>query len=222
MTDMPSFGILCAGKDIKELSLSVRCCSVVSEIMKNGGFSLSGYHTLIACDDSGSRKMCADKMYHLCRVCDVLLTIGCDGFSRDDIVPDVTEKLCEGDLAFFTSNLCGICNIGNYDKGKKRDLSQKFLPTRSRSGILRGRLVLNIRNDEDFIREILPNLLSAISFAISGLSGKDAAESKKLLCEFEMQFSKIRKDIGEDSACAKPCAGGERISQIKSYLKHKK
>lgn len=159
-------------------------------------------------------------MYHLCRFCDVLFTIGSDGFRKEDIVPDVVAKLCGDDLVFFTSNLCGLYNIGNYDKGKKRDVG-RFSPTRSRSGILRGCLVLNIRNEEDFIREVLPNLLPAISFAASGLSGKDAAESKKLLGEFEMQFADSRK-IQTALSQRTPRIKEQGIANILSYPKHKK
>lgn len=222
MTDMPSFGILCCGKDIKELALSVKCCTRVSGIMKGGGFSLSGYHTLISSDSAESRKLCADKMYHLCRVCDVLLTIGCDGFSRDDIVPEVMSKLCGEDLVFFTSNLCGLSSIGNYDKGRKRDVRKKFIPTRSRSGILRETLVLNIRNDENFIYDVLPGLLPAISFACSGLCGKDADESRKFLCEFETQFLKKGNACFPEDSKSDTMAENGRIVNMLPFSKHKK
>jgi molybdopterin biosynthesis enzyme MoaB len=185
MTDMPSFGVLCCGKDITELAEAVKCCDRITKIMKNGGFTLGGYHTAVAKKDGGEKeKMCGDKLYHLARLSDVLFTVGCDGFSCDDIIPDITMKLCESEVAFFTSNLCGLYNIGNYDKGKK----EAFLPSRSRAGILKNCLVLNIRSDCRFIDAVLPSLLPSLSFAVSGLCGKNAKDSCRLISEFEKLY----------------------------------
>ena len=176
MPDMPSFGILCCGKSIVELSRSVTCCSLITEIMKNGGFVLAGYHTAITEQNNAqSCKLCGEKLYHLAHSCDVLFTVGADGFHKDDIIPDITVKLCQSQAVFFTSNLCGAMHIGNYDKGRRKD---SFRPSRSTAGILGSCLVMNIRNDTAFISEVLPALLPSISFAASGLSGKNAKDSK--------------------------------------------
>lgn len=192
MTDMPSFGVLCCGKNIKELAESVRCCDHITKIMKNGGFALGGYHTAITKKDCGEKeKLCADKLYHLARLSDVLFTVGCDGFEADDIIPDITMKLCESEVVFFTSNLCGLYSIGNYDKGKKHSPA---VPSRSRAGILKNCLVLNIRNDVGFIDQVLPALLPSLSFAVSGLCGKDARDSKQLLLVFEKLYASHGKE----------------------------
>lgn len=176
MTDMPSFGILCCGKNITDLSRSVKCCSLITDIMKNGGFVLAGYHTAITENSNAAgKKLCGEKLYHLARSCDVLFTVGSDGFNKDDIIPDITVKLCQSQAVFFTSNLCGAMHIGNYDKGKRRS---DFPPSRSTAGILGNCLVMNIRNDTQFISAVLPSLLPSISFAASGLSGKNTTDSR--------------------------------------------
>lgn len=188
MTDMPSFGILCCGKDIKELAESVKCCGHITGIMKNGGFALGGYHTAITKKDGGEKeKICGEKLYRLARISDVLFTVGSDGFSPDDTVPDITMKLCGSEVVFFTSNLCGLYNIGNYDKGRRKD-ARAFPPSRSRAGILKNCLVLNIRNDIGFIDAVLPAILPSVSFAVSGLCGKNADDSKRLLISFEQLY----------------------------------
>ena len=121
MTDMPVFGILCCGKNIEDIALSVKCCSHITKIMKNGGYALGGYHTaLVKKGDDALTKLCCDKLYHLCRTCDAVFTVGADGFSSDDIVPDITLKICESDAVFFTQNLCGASSIANYDKTLRR------------------------------------------------------------------------------------------------------
>ena len=182
MTDMPVFGILCCGKDIAELAVSVKCCSYITKIMKNGGYSLGGYHTaLLKRGDDGLIKLCGDKLYHLCRTCDAVFTVGCDGFSPDDIIPDITIKLCESEAVFFTRQLCGVSDIGNYDKVHKGKMEKKmFSPSRSRAGILCNALVMNIRNDEDFIGKTISSMISPLSFAVEGLSGKSAESAKRI------------------------------------------
>lgn len=182
MTDMPVFGILCCGKDVDGLAESVKCCGYITKIMKDGGFALGGYHTAFARHgDSALEKLAGDKLYHLCRSCNIVFTVGSDGFSKDDIIPDITLKLCESEAVFFTSNLCGLYNIANYDKnsGAKKEKGS-FAPSRSRAGILGGCLVLNIRNDIGFISEVLPGLLPSISFASSCMCGRSAEENKKI------------------------------------------
>ena len=188
MTDMPVFGILCCGKDISELGQSVKCCGRITQIMKDSGYALGGYHTAITKrDDAGSGKMCADKLKHLCRTSDVVFTVGSDGFSKDDIIPDITMKICDSEEVFFTSNLCGLSNIGNYDKSNAGFKKEKgiFPPSRSKAGFLAGCLVLNIRNDMDFISSVLPGLIPSVSFAAACACGRDADESKKIQCSLE-------------------------------------
>ncbi len=181
MTDMPVFGILCCGKDIGELSESVKACGYITGFLKDGGFVLGGYHTaLVAKCDEKLSKMCENKLTHLCRACDVVFTVGCDGFAADDILPEITVKLCDSEAVFFTSNLCGISNISNYDAHNSKKRKTSFPPSRSRAGVLGKCLVLNIRNDLTFIKALLPPLIPSIAFAASCLSGKDANVCKKL------------------------------------------
>ena len=182
MTDMPVFGILCCGKDIEELAQSVKCCLHITNIMKNGGYALGGYHTaLVKKGDEALTALCCDKLYHLCRNCDAVFTVGADGFAHDDIIPDITLKICESEAVFFSQNLCGSANIGNYDSSNKSKKGKTvFPPSRSRAGVVSDSLVMNIRNDEDFITNTLNLLLPSITFAVEGLCGKNAEISKKI------------------------------------------
>lgn len=182
MTDIPVFGILCCGRDISALAQSVKCCNHITGIMKNGGFALGGYHTaLIKRNDEALIKLCGDKLYHLCRTCDAVFTVGADGFSPDDIMPEITMKICESEAIFFTTNLCGASRIANYDKGNKiKKGTVDFPPSKSRAGIACNCLVMNIRSDIDFITHTLNGLLPSMSFAVEGLCGKSAESSKAI------------------------------------------
>lgn len=195
MTDMPVFGILCCGGSIGALGESVRCCETITAIMKNGGYALGGYHTALTRREANecageftgksAARVCGEKLAHLCRACDVVFTVGADGFAPDDIIPDVTMKLCESEAVFFTCNLCGLWHIGNYDRRGGTSERAAFPPSKSRAGILNGCLVLNIRSDRDFISAVLPGLLPSITFAAEGLCGRDAKESRDVNAALE-------------------------------------
>lgn len=198
MTDMPVFGILCCGKDIADLSESVKACGYITSVLKDSGFMLGGYHTaLVAKSNEKLLKMCENKLSHLCRSCDVVFTVGCDGFSSDDVLPDITVKLCDSEAVFFTSNLCGLSNIANYDSQSSGKRKPSFPPSRSRAGILGSCLVLNTRHDLLFIKAVLPSILPSIAFATACLSGKDANICKKLneslkkYCDLPLRQRKI-------------------------------
>lgn len=201
MTDMPSFGILCCGRDLALLSRAVKCCGEVSTCLKDSGYTLCGYHTaLLSRTDRELVRLCREKLYHLSKSCDLVVTIGGDGFDPDDIIPELTVNLCDSEAVFFSTNLSGAGHIGNYDRNRRRipltlssdtssfpastreRSSEKafLLPSRSKAGCLGKSLILNLRCDEAFIRAVLPALLPSISFAVAGLSGRDPIRSKNL------------------------------------------
>ncbi len=181
MKDLLKFGVVCCGKNVKELSLAVKCCNLVTRILKEGGYNLGGYHTVITDhSDKAGMKMCSEKIFFLCKNCDIVFTIGSDGFDKDDIIPEITSKICETETAFFTSNLCGHASIGNYEHNRtKKGARKAYLPTRSRSGVCADALLMNLRCDEEFISDILPRLLPSVGFALQGLSGKSADDGKR-------------------------------------------
>ena len=189
MTDMPGLGILCCGRDLTELSRSVKCCSIVNAHLKESGYTLCGYHTaLLSRDDKEKMRLCREKLYHLCKTSDLVLTIGGDGFAPDDVIPELTANICDSEAVFFSINLSGVGSIGNYEQNRLQNSVHKgnkngYPPTRSRAGCCGNSLILNFRNDESFIETILPTLLPSISFAVAGLSGKDPEESRKTRAE---------------------------------------
>lgn len=190
MTDMPGFGILCAGKSVAELARSVQCGSTVTALLKQSGYEPSGYHTaLLSRNDKDKLRLCRDKLYHLTQTADLVVTVGGDGFSRDDVIPELTAALCEKEAVFFSLHLSGAGSIGNYEQNhlKKREHKQNkcaFSPSASRAGCCGSCLILNIRNDEAFIETVLPTILPSVSFAVAGISGKDPEESLRVKEDF--------------------------------------
>lgn len=207
MTDMPGFGILCCGRDIAELSKSVGCCSAVSTYLKESGYAPAGYHTaLLSRGDKEKLRLCREKLYHLCKTCDLVLTLGGDGFASDDVIPELTANICDSEAVFFSINLSGAGSIGNYEQNRVQNRVYKrnksvCTPTRSRAGCCGNSLILNFRNEISFIDTVLPTLLPSISFAVAGLSGKDPEESRKtrehleVLCD-EENGRKIASETG--------------------------
>lgn len=210
MTDMPGFGILCCGKDIPALSHSVKCCTYITELMKKSGYQLCGYHTAqLQRKNTDMLRLCKEKLFHLCRTCDLVFTVGGDSFDADDMIPDITLELCDSEAVFFTLNLSGAANIGNYERnGGRKGSRTEYPPSRSRAGLCGKSLVLNLRCDEDFLRSVLPGLLPSISFAVTGLSGKDPEDSR-------ITLEKL------NDLCERRNASGYDFTEFTSKLSHK-
>ncbi len=198
MTDMPKIGILCCGKNSEELSHSVFCSGSVTKIFKESGYLLGGYHTCITnASSKDSMKLCTEKLYHLCFCSDVVVTIGSDGFDKNDRIPEITEKLCEEKTEFFTSHLCGNSNISNYSSSfLHKKTPKKYMPTKGTSGICCGCLVLNIRADRDFISELLPTIMPMINFAVDGITQKNTANCLEIFEKMNRESEQIKKTFG--------------------------
>ena len=170
MSDPLKFGIMACGKTPRELSESIICSGYISEYLRARGYVPSGYHTFIAeKKDKEKVKLCGEKLYYLSRASDLVITVGADGFSKDDIIPEITSKICSREVNFFTCILCGY--ILDKVKGKYR-------PSGSRAGVCAGSLVLNMRCDREFVSEVLPIILPEIEIVMTEISGKNAVESK--------------------------------------------
>lgn len=179
MTDIPKAGFFCAGKTPFSLSCAIRCAYKMMEVLKNGGFDTGALHTEITEPYSESLMCRAEKtLLYMCNCCDLVITIGCDGFSLSDIMPDITEKLCAKKVSYFASVLCGSRRLvlnGNETCGGNGGYI--FCPSRASSGICGSALVMNFPSDIGFSACIAEALLPAIGFVIYNITGKSARNS---------------------------------------------
>ena len=179
MTDIPKAGFFCAGKTPLALSCAVRCAYKIMDVFKDGGFDTGAMHTEITEPYSESLMCRAEKtLVYMCNCCDLVITIGCDGFSLSDIMPDITEKLCTKKVPYFASVLCGSNKLvlrvkENY--GKKEEYI--FCPSRASAGIFGSTLVMNFPSDICLSVCLAETLFPAIGFAVYNISGKSARNS---------------------------------------------
>lgn len=186
MTDMPCAGFLCAGKTPFALSVSIHCAYKMMDMMKKAGFSVGACHTVVTepfC--SGKLETARKTLEHICCLCDVVITVGCDGFAVSDIMPDVSEELCEKNVPYFSAVLCG--------SAKTDDVM--LAPSRAYAGIFGRTLVLNFPGNVKAGTALISSLMPAVGFAVYSLSGKSArncAEFKKFL-DSSLDFHEVFK-----------------------------
>lgn len=112
MTDKPKTGFLCTGKNPLELSVSVHCAYKLMDILKCAGFATGSCYTEIFSDTTQKIiKHAAATLSHLCISNDLVITVGCEGFSTADIIPDITDAVCRKKVTYFSNVLCGSLKI---------------------------------------------------------------------------------------------------------------
>ena len=126
MTEAPKIGFLCTGKTPLELAISIHCQSKMSTVLKEAGYDVGGCYTEIF-DGSGPEKIkrAGKTLEYLCRSNQAVLTLGCEGFSAGDVIPELTDAVCTGSASYFTSVLCGA-------KELLADMPLGFSPANSR------------------------------------------------------------------------------------------
>lgn len=191
MTDIPMAGFLCSGKTPLALSVSVQCAYKMMDILKDNGFGIGACHTEIT--EPLSHKLlerATATLEHLAGCCELVITVGCDGFSVNDIMPDITDALCKKSSAFFTSVLCGARKTAT-----DRQYSKINIPSRATAGICGQALVLNFSSDIRVSEIILSEIMPAVRFTVYNISGKSASS----FCEFKkflnssLEFNEVFK-----------------------------
>jgi molybdopterin biosynthesis enzyme MoaB len=144
MTDIPKTGFLCAGKTALELSASIYCAYKISDFLRSKGYGNSGYYTRIYSSyDKERESKTARILERLCTCCDLVLTVGCEGFSRDDIIPDVTDVMCEKRVDYFSGILCGGRKIKKPDEAEQNSgILRVFPDEKPRFGAITGKIRL--------------------------------------------------------------------------------
>ncbi len=191
MTDIPMAGFLCSGKTPLALSVSVHCAYKMMDILKENGFGIGACHTEIT--QPLSQKLierATGTLEHIAGCCELVITVGCEGFSVSDIMPEITEALCKKSATFFSSVLCGAREI-NID----RQYAKMQVPSRATAGIFGRSLVLNFPSDERFSETVLAAIMPAVWFTVYNISGKSASN----FCEFKkflnssLEFNEVFK-----------------------------
>ncbi|MBP5245358.1 MAG: hypothetical protein J6036_02755 [Clostridia bacterium] len=127
MTDIPKMGFLCAGKTPLELSASIHCAYKIMKVLNSAGYENAGYYTKIySAYDKEKEEKTKNVLERLCSCCDLVLTVGCEGFSACDVIPEITEKLCEKKVGYFSNILNGSRSIKNINERGKETVMRLF------------------------------------------------------------------------------------------------
>ena len=184
MTDIPAAGFFCAGKTPLALSVSVHCAYKMMDILKSNGFGVGACHTEITEPFYPQILQRAQgTLTHICKCCDLVITVGCDGFSVSDIMPDITEKVCGKSASYFSSVLCGSKEMFvQENRNPLRIYSSdncgfQMFPSRATAGIFERTLVLNFPGNVYTCTRLLNALMPAVGFTVYNLSEKSARNS---------------------------------------------
>lgn len=175
MTDIPQAGIFCFGANKFALDISAESGKKLCKLLKKSGYGAAGYKTMLTIGTS--RDAIAKKLSLLCLCSNLVITLGCDGFSESDIIPDITKDICEKEAPFFALHACGACNIRNYENDKKALRTHNLFPSRATAGICNNCLVINLPSDYTCAMSRLNAILPMINFALIGLCGRSAEAS---------------------------------------------
>lgn len=129
MTEMPKVAFLSTGKTPLELSVSIHCTYKMMDAFANEGFGTGALYTEILNGVLEDKvKHACITLEHLCMNNDVVVTVGCEGFSEEDVIPDITEYMCEKKAVYFSNVLCGSQKVYYDDEKTASEARLKVYP----------------------------------------------------------------------------------------------
>lgn len=165
MNEMPNVSFICSGENALELSSAICCAGKLMRLLKDEGFCVSGCYSCIS--PSERIAVTARKLRHMCSLCDLVITVGCEGFRPCDVIPDITRAVSDRDADFFSGILGG--NLENTDNGN--------FPSRAFAGFCSGALIMNLPCDVITARKRLSSLLPSVRYAVAHSKGRDVLKT---------------------------------------------
>lgn len=180
MKDIPKVGFICTGESALELSGSICCAGRLMRLFTDNGYMTGGCYSCI----SPSKQIPAirEKIMNMCICNDVVVTVGCEGFRREDVLPDIVSSLCQRDLSYFASKL----SCEEYVDAEKGYVCKCF-PSRATAAMYGSTVVLNASSDLPEALGKLTLLMPSIDFAVGNSAGKKPSRQG----DFENMLSKM-------------------------------
>lgn len=179
MTNVPTSAFLVCGRTPSELAASVACAEGLKTVLRAAGFPCGAYRTAIPRLSRQSIDETCAALTALCAAADLVLTVGCEGFGKGSILPDVTALVCPREAAYFTGVLCGASPLVPTSPPAAVRPVGKSRPapfSRAVAGIRDDVLVLNFSNDTPAAVSLLTALLPAVRFSVLALTGNSAED----------------------------------------------
>ena len=173
MKDIPRVGFICTGENALELSGAICVAGRLMRHFTEKGYITGGCYSCIT--PSKQIKVVRERICHMCSCNDVVVTVGCDGFRKGDIIPDIISSISHRDLAYFS---CRLSSEEYVDA--ETGVSHKCFPSRSIAAIYGETLILSVPSDINSSLGKLDSLMSAISYAVRTGSDKAPARSIEL------------------------------------------
>ncbi|SCG84553.1 Molybdopterin biosynthesis mog protein [Proteiniborus sp. DW1] len=132
---------------------------VISDILEKKGYTVERYVILPDDEDSISREMVhmSDELK-----LDLILTTGGTGFSKRDVTPEATIKVCDRMAP-------GISEAIRY---YSLSITPRAMLSRAASGIRKETLIVNLPGSPKAVRESLEYIIDSIHHGLEILTGK--------------------------------------------------
>lgn len=191
MKDIPKVAFVCTGENALELSGAICCAGKLIKILRHSGYMTGGCYSCI------SPKSCVDslreKIRNMSQCCDLVITVGSDGFKETDVVPEITSSLSDRQAPFFAYWLsAGDTNQKGTGRASHLIDEDFVFPSRATAVFCNKALVINMPSDPAVARKRLCALLPSIAYALNTNVG---AESNQLL-----EVEKIVSDYFRDKS----------------------
>ena len=185
MKDIPRVGFVCTGETALELSSAICCAGRLMRHFGENGYMTGGCYSCIA--PSKQIKLLRDRICHMCACNDVVVAIGCDGFRKGDVVPDIIASVSHKDLPYFSYRLASEEYID-----AETGVTHKCFPSRSTAAICGSAVVMSVPAELPSTLGKINSLLSAIGFAVGNSCEKrpsDSMELGDLMADFYIERS---------------------------------
>ena len=169
MKDMPRVGFVCTGENALELSSAICVAGRLMRHFNENGYMTGGCYSCIS--PSKQVQVLRERICNMCSCNDLVITVGCDGFRKGDVIPDIVAEIGGGDLPYFSCRLSSE-EYTDAETGK----NYRCFPSRGVAAMYSGTLILVVSSDLSPSLGKLHSLMPALSFAIG--NGRGRAPSK--------------------------------------------
>ena len=183
MKDIPRVGFVCTGENALELSGAICVAGRLMRHFNENGYMTGGCYSCIS--PSKQTKLLRDRISHMCACNDIVVAIGCDGFRKGDVVPDIITSLGQRELPYFSYRLCSEEYVD-----AETGIQHKCFPSRSAATMYGSTVVMSVSAELPSTLGKINSLMSAIGFAVGNSADKRPAVSMELgdlLEEFYME-----------------------------------
>ncbi len=173
MKDIPRVGFVCTGENALELSGSICCAGRFMRLFTENGYMTGGCYSCIS--PSGQMKILRERIEHMCACNDVVVTVGCDGFRKGDVIPEIVASVSEKDLPYFSHKLSSEEYVD-----AETSKTHRCFPSRSTAAMCGMAIIVTVPSELPSSLGKLNTLLPAISYVVGNSSGRAPAKSLEL------------------------------------------